>query len=333
MLNPLKYFRNRSVGLALGSGGSKGIAHIAVIEYLESLDIPIHYIAGSSIGAVVGVIYSAGKLRQFREDLLSMQWREMVSLFDPVFPRTGLMEGRKLVHFLTNYISRSAKIEDLPVPVAVVATDYYSGYPLVFRSGNILDALRASVSIPGVFTPLRYNETFLLDGGVSNPIPIDVVKKMGAGLTVAVNLHPALTQKRLKHIVKKVIKRDSEEESKGLELIKEKTPPPVKDILGKRGAPWIRSIETWLGIGVEKMEEERLSTPNIFATISQAIDIMEYMNSTLILKYYRPTVLIQPDLGWLPTLDFSQTSRALTEGYNACSRMQGTIKRRISYWI
>lgn len=333
MLNPLKYFRNRSVGLALGSGGSKGIAHISVIEYLESVGIPIHFIAGSSIGAVVGVIYSAGKLRQFREDLLSMQWRDMVSLFDPVFPRTGLMEGRKLVDFLKKYIPRSAKIEDLPVPVAVVATDYYSGYPLVFRSGNILDALRASVSIPGVFTPMRYNETFLLDGGVSNPIPIDVVKKMGAGLTIAVNLHPTLTQQRLKHIVKKVIRRDSEEESKGLELIREKNSPEVNMILDNRGAHWIRSVEAWLGIGVEKREEERLTTPNIFATISQAIDIMEYMNSTLLLKYYRPTVLIQPELGWLPTLDFSQTSRALTEGFNACSRMQGAIKRRISCWI
>lgn len=81
------------------------------------------------------------------------------------------------------------------------------------------------------------------------------------------------------------------------------------------------------------MEEERLSTPNIFTTISQAIDIMEYMNTTLLLKYYRPTVLIQPELGWLPTLDFSQTSKALTEGYNACRRIEKIIKRRIISWI
>ena len=195
MLRLLNIFKNKKVGLALGSGGSKGMAHIAVIEYLEALGIQVRMISGASIGAVIGAVYAAGSLPQLKKDLQRMQRREMMSYFDIVFPKSGLLEGKRIVEFLKKYISEKATFDDLRIPLGVVATDLYNGQPVVLKSGRVLDAVRASISIPGVFVPVSYNETLLVDGGVANPLPIDVVRGMGANITIAVNLHPTVQTK------------------------------------------------------------------------------------------------------------------------------------------
>ncbi len=329
MFNPLKYFRRRTVGLALGSGGAKGVSHIAVIEYLQSLNIPIHMIAGSSIGAVVGAVYGAGKLGEFKRDLLKMGRKELLSLVDPVFPRSGMVEGKKLVDFMARYIGPEMKIEDLSVPLSIIATDYYSGAPVVFRSGCVLDALRASVSIPGVFTPMKLGDTFLIDGGVASPVPLDVVRRMGANLTVAVNLHPTVEQRRLWRMVKRAIGRDEDGGD-----VREAGAADI-GYLHQEKEPrnhWLESVERWLGIGVGKRKEYELKTPSIFQVISQSIDIMEYMNTTMLLRHYRPTVLIQPELGDIGSLDFTQSRRALEGGYRACEKARGRLVRKIRYW-
>ncbi len=329
MFNPLKYFRRRRVGLALGSGGAKGVSHIAVIEFLQSLEIPIHMIAGSSIGAVVGAVYGAGKLGAFKRDLLNMGKKELLALVDPVFPRSGMVEGKKLVAFMARYIDPKMNIEDLSVPLAIMATDYYSGAPVVFRSGCVLDALRASVSIPGVFTPMKFGDTFLIDGGVASPVPLDVVRRMGASLTVAVNLHPTVEQRRLWRMVKRAIGRGDDGD--------EAREAAAADIgyLKKEKEPhnhWIESVERWLGVGVSKQKEYELKTPSIFQVISQSIDIMEYMNTTMMLRHYRPTVLIQPELAEIGSLDFTRARLALDGGYRACEKARGRLVRKIQYW-
>ena len=156
MLDVFKFFKKKKVGLVLGSGGSKGIAHIAVIEYLESLEIPVSLISGSSIGALIAAVYASGSIQELKRDVMKMNRREVRSYFDPVFPFSGLMEGRKLKEFLARYIPVDAKIEDLRIPIGVVATDLYSGNAVVLRTGNVIDAVRASISIPGVFVPVKY---------------------------------------------------------------------------------------------------------------------------------------------------------------------------------
>jgi NTE family protein len=330
MFNPLKYFRNRKVGLALGSGGSRGIAHIAVIERLQSMNIPIHRIAGSSIGAVVGALYSAGSLADFKRDLLKMKWSEMVALADPVFPRSGMFAGKKVMQFLGRYLPGDGNIEDLPVPLTVVATDYYTGRPVLFTKGNIRDALRASISIPGVFTPVRYGDTFLIDGGVANPLPVNVLYRMDARLSIAVNLHPTLLQKPLKKLVRRVIRAGRGEAQEG----ESDGDGPIGFLTPSKRSPanWLKSIENWLGVGLEKKEEYELKDPNIVSVITQSIDIMEYVHTDMLLKHYRPTVLVQPDLPDLQSLDFTQAPRALDEGNAACERVRGQITRRIRYW-
>lgn len=328
MMNPAKFFRNRKVGLALGSGGAKGISHIAVIEYLESIKIPVDMIAGSSIGAVIGAVYLCGNLDKLKSDMLLFSKKEFLNIADITLPRSGLLKGNKFIKFLTKYIPADAKIEDLPKPLAVVATDYFTGKPIIFREGNILEAIRASISIPGVLVPAVYRNTFLLDGGVSNPLPVDVVKKMGAGMTIAVNLHPRLKVSEIKKYVKKGA------EKIGIELFPEdlqyadgnhsvSVPDEIKNDGG-----WFKSINQWLYHGIEKN-----NYPSIFEVLFQAIDIMEYVNTQNMLKYNPPTVLIEPDLLNTGTLDFHNADNIINGGYAASADKKFELIRKIRFWI
>jgi NTE family protein len=328
MINPVKYFRNRKVGLALGSGGAKGLSHIAVIEYCANMKIPIDMISGSSIGAVIGAVYLCGNLNRLKEDMLSFSKKEFLSIADLTLPKSGLLKGNNFIKFLTKYIPADAKIENLPKPLAIVATDYFTGKPIIFRKGNILEAIRASVSIPGVFVPAAYSSTYLLDGGVSNPLPVDVVKKMGAGLTIAVNLHPGLKVSKIKKYVKtgagKIgIDIFAEELQYADDKLRVSVPDNKKSLTG-----WFSNIEQWLS-----REKEKDIHPSIFEVLFQAIDIMEYVNTQNTLKYHTPTVLIEPALLQTGTLDFHDAKNIITAGYAASADKKFELIRKIKFWI
>jgi len=175
------------VGLVLGSGAARGLAHIGVIKALEKHNIPIDYIAGSSIGALVGGLYAATKDIKYIEDLaLDTNWRELVKLLDPTFG-TGFIAGDKIKDF----IQRSLKVrtfEELLIPFAAVATDLREGKAVVFKEGDLAMAIRASISIPFVFLPVKKDNAVLCDGGLTIPIPVSVAKKMGAEYTIAIDL-------------------------------------------------------------------------------------------------------------------------------------------------
>ncbi len=329
MVNPLKYLRNRKVGLALGSGGAKGLSHIAVLEFLESMNIPVDMIAGSSIGAVIGAVYLCGTLDRFKSDMLSFTKKEFLSFADITLPKSGLMKGKGFVRFMERYIPAGTTFDDLPKPLAIVATDYYAGKQLIFRKGNVLEALRGSVSIPGVLVPVAYGDTFLLDGGVTNPLPVDVVKDMGARLTVAVNLHPGLKHSRIKKIVK------GGAESLGVNIFRddiEYADDVFKPDAGKKSLKngWFSSIEHWLKKG---KGEEKGVCPSIFEVMFQSIDIMEYVNTTNNLYYHKPTVLIEPDLLNTGTLDFHRAKKIIMAGWAASDEKKFELIRKIKFWI
>lgn len=316
------------MGLALGSGGAKGLSHIAVIEYLENMKIPVDMISGSSIGAVIGAVYLCGNLTRLKEDMLSFSKKEFLSIADIAIPKSGLLKGKNFINFLSKYIPADARIEHLPKPLAIVATDYYTGKPIIFRKGNILEAIRASISIPGVFVPAVYGSTFLLDGGVANPLPIDVVKDMGAGIIIAVNLHPRLKVSELKKYVKKSAAKI------GIKLFHEKiqyadekktvSVPEHKKI----SDGWFKNIDQWLS-----REKEKEQYPSIFEVLFQSIDIMEYVNTQNTLKYHKPTVLIEPDLLQTGTLDFHNAAFIITGGYAASAEKKFELIRKVKLWI
>ncbi|TAL33749.1 MAG: hypothetical protein EPN93_13360 [Spirochaetes bacterium] len=324
LLRILGIMKSHRVGLALGSGGAKGIAHIAVIEYLESLGIPVHFIAGSSIGAMVGAIYAAGGMGKFKQDLLKVSARELLGYFDPVFPRSGLIEGNRIKEYLSRYIPRGTTFQDLRIPLGITATDLAAGKPMVFQSGNVIDAIRASISIPGVFEPVCHGETILVDGGVANPLPIDIVKDMGATLVVAVNLHPFLKPGFLKSRLR--ASDYTPIDASGVRAAG-KRPDLSAGLAEKaRGWKWLQSVEKWLGEGKEKAGP---CLPNIFEVLAQSLDIMELVNTRSMIAYNPPAVLIEPELMSLGMLDFTRARDTLERGTQAALKTEGALKRRI----
>lgn len=181
------FHKQPTIGLALGSGGAKGLAHIGVIKVLKEHHIPIHIVTGSSIGALVGGLYAATKDIDAIEKLaLETNWRQLLSLVDPSL-RHGLIGGRKITNFIAQHLG-PIEIKDVQIPFAAVATNLVTGEPVILNKGNLASAIRASISIPLVFRPIRYGAQLLTDGGLSQPIPAKLARDMGADIVIAVNL-------------------------------------------------------------------------------------------------------------------------------------------------
>lgn len=187
---------NKKIGLALGSGAARGLAHIGVLTVLEKEGIPVDLIAGTSAGAAIGALYARSKDAGHIKNLaLELGWRKLASFLDPSLPRSGFFKGRKIKNLLASFIGADTRFSDLRIPVACVATDINTGREVVIDRGSVVEALRASISLPAVFTPVKWEGKYLVDGGLVNPVPVSVVKRMGADFVIAVNVIPDVTER------------------------------------------------------------------------------------------------------------------------------------------
>lgn len=175
------------IGLALGSGAARGWAHIGIIQALEELGVQIDVVAGCSIGAYVGAAYTSGKLEPLAEWASSLTEWQVLGLMGVGIHKGGLASGHKVFKALEDQFCES-EFENLAKPLAVVATDLYSGKEVAFQSGSIRSAVRASCAIPALFPPSAYNGRWLVDGAVVNPVPVNLCRQMGADFVFAVNL-------------------------------------------------------------------------------------------------------------------------------------------------
>ncbi|MCM3568789.1 patatin-like phospholipase family protein [Neobacillus mesonae] len=173
------------IGLALGSGGARGFAHLGVIKVLRDAGIPIDLIAGSSMGALVACFYGAG-IDLDRLYTFSTAFKRKYFL-DFTVPKMGFIGGKK-VKELIRIFTHNKNIEELSIPISVVATDLLTGEKVIFTKGPTAEAVRASISIPGIFVPVKYQGRLLVDGGVTDRVPISVVKEMGADIVIAVDV-------------------------------------------------------------------------------------------------------------------------------------------------
>jgi NTE family protein len=179
---------SKKVHLVLGSGGARGIAHIAVIEELEKAGYEIIEVIGCSMGAVVGGIYAAGHLQEYKEWMFSLTKKGVFDLLDFTFAKQGFVKGEKL--FAKHIeVTGNESIEEFSIPFTAVATDMRHHKEVHFKKGDLYKALRASVSIPGFFIPVVEDGKVLVDGGVLNPLPINLVSKKKNAIIVAVNLN------------------------------------------------------------------------------------------------------------------------------------------------
>jgi len=187
-LNAKSVIKRPKIGLVLGSGGARGLAHIGVLKVLERNNIPIDYIAGVSAGALIGAYYALNtEIDGMEKIALKTTRRQLLTLIDPSNPKRALIKGNKIKNFIKNLLN-DRDFKDIKIPLTVVVTDLEKGREVHIKKGNLAEVVRASVGIPGIFYPYKLNDKLFVDGGLINATPVDVVREMGADFVIAVDL-------------------------------------------------------------------------------------------------------------------------------------------------
>jgi len=177
----------KDVALVLSSGGARGLAHIGAIEELEAQGYHITSIAGCSMGALIGGVYAAGKLKEFREWMKTVDRKKMLELTDFSLSINHIAKGSRILEAIMEFVP-DVSIENLPIPYCAVATDLKAGHEVVFNKGSLFDAIRASISLPSFYEPVQRDGMILIDGGVTNPIPLNRVVRHEGDILVGVDV-------------------------------------------------------------------------------------------------------------------------------------------------
>ena len=292
----------KSVVLVLGSGSSRGWAHIGAIEALEEEKIPINYIVGCSIGSYVGSLYASGSLGSLKEFVLRMDGKKVFSYFDVVFPRSGLLDGTKKLKELFSMHTDVIKFSDLKIPVMMVATDLETGDKVVLKSGNLMNALRATMSIPGLFAPAKIKNRWLVDGGLVDPV-VGIARAIEADVVIAVDINSVLSSRRnrKKQTINTEKKRGDHHD--------------YKNELMRKLVDYYENAELSFKNKINELLRRESSTPYIMETITASIGIMQERITRINLAVDPPDILIQPRLAELKMMDFDQVEHAIEEGY------------------
>ena len=205
----------RDVALVLSSGGARGLAHIGAIEELEAQGYRIRSIVGCSMGAIIGGMYAAGKLAEYKEWMQTIDKKKILSLLDITFSLDHLVKGEKIIEAMKEIVP-DVKIENLPIPFKAIATDWEKGQEVVFSKGSLYEAIRASISMPLFFDPVKRGGTTFVDGGILNPLPLNISKDMPGDIVVAVNVSGTAyeTKTNTKTITKTITKTKTKTKTK-----------------------------------------------------------------------------------------------------------------------
>ena len=212
--------KTKDVALALSSGGARGLAHIGAIEELEANGYRISSIAGCSMGALVGGVYAAGKLEEFRDWMKTIDRKKMLELTDFSFSLNHIVKGKRIIEAIMEFVPDMA-IEDLPIPYCAVATDLKAGKEVVFSKGSLFEAIRASISLPSFYEPVQRDGMILIDGGVINPIPLNRAKRKPGDILVGIDVsgYDYKSQWEEKHRLTEIQKKDQSLKAKILDKL------------------------------------------------------------------------------------------------------------------
>lgn len=288
----------KKLGLALGSGSARGWAHIGVIKCLQEAGIHIDIVCGTSIGALVGAALAGNFMVGLEKMVRSLTWTDIIGFIDLLFPRSGFIEGDRIInHFRKNF--SDAAIEELAIPFGAVTTDIMTGREIWLQEGSLMDAVRASISMPGIFTPCKYKDHWLVDGGLVNPVPVSLCRAMGADVVVAVNLNSDLVG------LPRYINR-GKQKNKSNNAGKNET-GKFTNFLSKNFLPTGKWAQ-------QKIFGDGYS---IFDVIAASVNIMQDRMTKQRLAGDPPDLLISPRLSSIGLLEFNQAEEAIAEGQKA----------------
>lgn len=290
------------IALALGSGSARGWSHIGVIDALHDAGIEPDIIAGCSIGALIGAAYVTGRLGALKEFAQSMTLRDYGPLLDVGLAGGGLIAGKQIVEWLRR-LGITGAIEKCAKPYAAIATDLETGEEVQLRDGAIEDAVRASISLPGIFSPAHLGGRYLVDGGLVNPVPVSACRALGADVVVAVNLNANILE-RIKAGTAKSNGGNSQPAAEFLRGLVAQMPPPVRNQISAIGPKLLRRGP---------------DNPGYFNVLTGSIYIMQHEITRSRLAAEPPQITLAPRLSHIRLLEFYRATEAIAEGH-ACMR-------------
>lgn len=288
--------RRPRIGLALGSGSARGWSHIGVIRTLEEAGYAPDVVCGTSIGALVGAIYAAGRLDWLEDWVRKLTWSGTVAMLD-LKMGGGLIEGGKLLKFFREH-SQDPDFADLPKAFGCVATELATGREVWLREGPVIDAVRASMALPGLFTPTQQEDRLLVDGGLVNPIPVSLCRAMGADLVIAVDLNWDL-----------IGRRNRTASTDGMAVAELPKAGVLATVLGKlRPAPRAPA-----GSGTEM--------PSLLDVLGTSLNIMQVRITQSRMAGEPADVMVRPRLSDIAAMDFHRAAAAIAEGERAAQQV------------
>ena len=286
----------KKLGYALGGGAARGLFHIGVLSVLEEYGVVPDIIAGTSMGSIIGALYASGlKTSDLKQIACSIDWRQVMRLTDIVaLPKSGLIPGRRIVALLKSILGETG-FSQLKYTYAAVAADLYTGKQVVFTKGSLIEAIRASISIPGIFTPVYHEGRYLVDGGLVNVVPVSVCRDLGADFVIGVNVIPDPASGMMPMIISSAASSDGHKGNRGAlddDMQKPIIPGAHVRFHGSRASSINNAIRRFLLYrqpGLQRLIARKPSVifsikpklvdtgePNVFEVLSQSLSIIEY---------------------------------------------------------
>ena len=294
----------KRVSLVLGSGGARGLTHIGVIRWLEENHMEIASVSGSSVGALVGGIYAAGKLDEFEQWVRAITRADMVNLMDIAWDRSGLIKGDKIINTLIGLVGEQ-HIEDLPVSFTAVACDIKAEREVWLNRGRLFDAIRASISLPMFFTPFKWHDRTLIDGGVLNPVPIAPTFGDRTDITIAVNLGGAMSL--------------SESDHSGFQSGSILVPEPASQALHEK-------ITRYFRVMGKRSARKSGRDWSAYEVANQAFDAMQSTIARQKLAAYPPDLVIEIPKNACGTLEFDRADEMIQMGYRKADKALESLR-------
>ncbi len=285
--------RTPRVGLVLGSGAARGWAHIGVIRTLERAGVRPDLVCGTSVGALVGAAYASGDFERFCAGTSGMRRRDVISFMD-VALSGGLLKGERFMSFVSR-VCQDRPVEELAIPFAAVATALETGAEVWLKTGSTLNAVRASLAMPGLFTPVMSSDGILVDGALVNPVPVSLARAMGADVVIAVDLSAGIVGRSL--------------------VVNE----------ARAGKP--SRVGGWFRRGFKRLghDDDVPRPPSMLNVVTSSLDVMQVRITRSRMAGEPPDLIVAPRLSDIGLLDFHRAAEAIHEGERAMAAALGNL--------